>query len=211
MMEASMSRRALRAFFVATCALLASRCVATPLPDPPSADARAMSLVSSTPTTVTLLGRDGAIQPGGTRIRVTDPVTGNAGGRREVHVTASGAFQSEIAGSTADTIYVELLEASGVRFLAAVRDGGGGAAVSADPGPDRDGDGSPDAIDCAPDDPSLRGRECKAAGTACTTDANCAAGQSCVAGQCTTTGCLAAEICGNGLDDDCNGVIDDGC
>ncbi len=207
-----MFRRALRACFVATSALLASRCVATPLPDPPTADARAMSLVATTPTTVTLSGRDGAIHPGGARLRVTDAATGSAGGRREVHATAAGAFQSQIAGSTADTLYVELLEAAAPdRFLVAVRDGGGGAVVDVDPGPDRDGDGSPDAIDCAPDDPTLGGRQCPPAPIACATDGECPTGGACVAGTCSTTGCAATEICGNGLDDDCNGIIDDGC
>jgi hypothetical protein len=38
----------------------------------------------------------------------------------------------------------------------------------------------------------------------------CAAGQVCVEGVCTTGEC-GAEICGNGIDEDCDGVVDDGC
>ncbi|MBI5548670.1 MAG: hypothetical protein HY901_32715 [Deltaproteobacteria bacterium] len=43
----------------------------------------------------------------------------------------------------------------------------------------------------------------------CSSNSACPAGQVCVAGQCSA--CAAAEICSNGLDDDCDGVVDNGC
>jgi hypothetical protein len=68
----------------------------------------------------------------------------------------------------------------------------------------------------------------------CTTDADCAATQACVANRCMAEGCVdadgdgfcadvdcddhdaavhpgAAEVCGDGLDNDCDGVVDNGC
>ena len=44
-------------------------------------------------------------------------------------------------------------------FLAAISAGVGAVQV-VDAGPDTDGDGSPDAIDCAPEDDEYRGRRC---------------------------------------------------
>lgn len=37
----------------------------------------------------------------------------------------------------------------------------------------------------------------------------CAAGQLCASGKCKP--CLSSEVCGNSIDDDCDGVIDQGC
>ncbi len=206
-MTRSHARRSL-ASLLAALALSVSACVATPLPDPPSARPSAMALSAPQPAQLLLVGTDGAIVGGASRLRVTDPSTADLGGRVEAAVSAPGAFSATLAGALADVLYLEAVEPAGDVFLAAVTLQAG-VVASVDPGLDRDADGSPDAIDCAPDDPLLLARECPT-GAACATDLDCAAGQVCVAGVCRASSCVP-EICGNGLDDDCNGVIDDGC
>jgi hypothetical protein len=56
------------------------------------------------------------------------------------------------------------------------------------------------------------GYSCCAGSTqACTTSCGTAGSQSCSAVCSLTTCCAAAEVCGNGCDDNCNGSIDEGC
>ncbi len=181
-------------------------CIATPLPEPPSADPGAMTLTETQPAGIRLAGTSGAITPGSIRMRVTDPSTAATGGRVEVDVGADGAFGADLPGATTDVLYLEQVGPDRDLFFAAVQ-ASGTAAVSADPGPDSDGDGSPDAIDCAPLDRTLIARECATTGTECASDADCDPSSFCMGGTC--QGCMANEICSNGFDDNCNGTIDE--
>ena len=188
---------------------LSAACVATPQPEPPSLDPAAMSLVATGADTLRATGTAGAVRGAGDAmaLRLTIPRSAEMGGRIVVPLSREGAFSGELTGMAGDVVFIELIEAGGDRFLLAVSDAGDGVAATA-PGGDMDADGSPDAIDCAPSDPSLVGRECPA--TSCASDMDCAAGQTCSAGVC-SAGCAPAETCANGIDDDCNGLIDDGC
>jgi Cys-rich repeat protein len=192
---------------LALLALLASLgCVGTPLPDPPSARADLMMISDEPPTDVRLVGTDGAIvldeahEAGGT-LRVSVPRTD---ARSEGAVAMSGTFDVTLEGASTDTLYLELLDPERDIFLAAVAQVDG-VVVAVDDGGDRDGDLSPDSIDCAPDDPALASRECPT----CATDADCGAGQICTAGVCAVCPGGGVELCRNGLDDDCDGAIDE--
>lgn len=183
--------RALRCHVMGAMALVAMvvavgipACNATPLPMPPSArvDPSRMSLTSAQTTTITLRGSAGAITPGDVELRVTGPF-----GLSERRVRPDGSFVATLSGTLDDVLFLERIEADRDRFLIAVqRAAAGGEAVEAAPMPDdRDGDESPDAIDCAPDDDAQGGRRCMSS--------------TCVP---------VPEVC-NGLDDDCDGVVDD--
>ncbi len=187
-------------------ALVASLgCVGTPLPDPPSARADAMLLVAVPPNGVRLSGADGAIDVAdlsGASLRVTIP---RLDSRVETSISGAGAFTAELPGALTDTLYLELVDPSGDIFLLAVADGGAmDDAVVVVATADRDGDASPDAIDCAPDDAAYGSLACP---TTCSIDSDCALGQACLAGVCA----VLTEVCGNGLDDDGDGLIDEDC
>jgi hypothetical protein len=181
-------------------------CVGTPLPDPPSVRPEALTLTSENASMVRLTGADGAIDfgdrtPGG-MLRVT---VATLPARVEVPVSTSGAFTAVVGGTLADTLHLELVSAPEDAFLAAVAATADGVGLVG-AGPDVDRDGSPDAVDCAPTDPIYGAREC----IACASDADCMAGETCAAGICQTS--CSVEVCGNGLDDDCDGIVDDcGC
>lgn len=184
-----------------------SACLATPIPDPPSLDVTRMSLVQASATEVRISGGAGAVRPGGRALRVTNPAAAMGTSSVAIYTAADGSFGATLAGATADTLYLEGLSDTADTFELAVRLEGG-SVVSTGSGGDRDVDGSPDAIDCAPDDRMQSGQRC---GAACVTDLDCAAGQMCVSGVCTLSMCDVAEICGNAADDDCDGLTDDGC
>ncbi len=136
------------------------------------------------PERMRLEGSEGAIRPGGAALRVTMMRTAEIRGRVTVPVTARGAFSAELAGTLGDILYLERVDEAGDEFLVALA-AVGDRPTRVEAGRDRDGDGSPDAIDCAPDDPLQRGRECFPAE------------------------CMEEEVCGNDIDEDCDGVIED--
>jgi hypothetical protein len=211
-------------------------CVATPLPTPPSARAERMSLVGAADA-VTLSGGAGAIDRGSATVSSLR-VTG-ARAWTQVPLAADGSFAAALPGAVTDAYAIEAVLADRDVFLVAVAGlaGGGGAVEPADPGPDGDGDGSPDVVDCAPADPTVGGRRCEAecfaevcngldddcdgvvdeaCADGCTADGDCDDGDgstvdTCVDGVChhDVTACVA-EIC-NGVDDDCDGVVDEDC
>lgn len=179
-------------------------CVGTPLPDPPSARADLMTLTDVPPNAVRLDGAMGAIDPGSDRPGAATLRVTNADFETfvVVPVDETGAFSAELAAALDGTLHLELVDPEGDVFLAAVALVGE-SVVEVDDGGDRDGDLSPDAVDCAPDDGSLASRECPAE---CGTDADCAVGEMCFGGVCSV---MVTEICENRVDDDLDGLTDE--
>lgn len=195
------------ATFAALLALLPlTSCVATPLPDPPSANVSEMSLVEDGAGFVRLRGLPTAIRDGGEALRVTNA---RLDVRTNIFTAADGSFSTRIDGVLTDRLYLERVRSDADAFLVAVETTGtGDGRVMASMLSDRDMDLSPDEIDCAPDDPAFVAGECT---VVCMSDMECVAGQVCVAGVCAPLGCELAEVCGDGLDNDCDGTNDDGC
>ena len=195
---------------VSLAALLAlvplTSCVATPLPDPPSANVNEMSLVEDGPGFVRLRGLPTAIRDGGEALRVTNTRLDR---RTSIFTALDGSFSTRIEGVLSDRLYLEQVLTDAEVFLIAIEStGAADGRVMASMPSDRDMDDSPDEIDCAPDDPLLIARQCS---VACVSDMECVAGQVCVAGVCAPMGCELAEVCGDGLDNDCDGTNDEGC
>jgi Cys-rich repeat protein len=200
--------RTLRSLTIATLIAAVSQaggCFATPLPDPPSLTTSAMTLVEAAqPDRLIFSGADGAVGLGAIDMRVRS----SSGGTAVVATSSTGSFRVTVGGTITDVLYLEEVVATGPDvFLGAVRSAGGGAVAPVPETPDLDGDGSPDAIDCDPIDRDIVSVECS-----CASDADCAAmggAGRCISGTCTL--CSPIELCGDGIDDDCNGLVDDGC
>jgi hypothetical protein len=158
--EASMSRWPAALGLVVAWWCLA--CIATPLPTPPTADPDRITIVDAEGG-VRIQGEPGAIGPSPADVRITwePPPTASARPERvETTTTREGAFTAHLSGDRTSRYYLELLTADDDLFLVTITGGPGDSAVMVDSGSDRDGDGSPDFVDCAPDDPSLRGQRC---------------------------------------------------
>ncbi len=142
-------------------------CVTTPLPIPPTADPERIGISDSMngPPEVSVTGGPGAVDPGSedsNRLRITrvgEPIDG-APPFTEIEIAPDGSFEAVLTGYSSDLFYIELVTDDDDLYLITLQGGMDGPVQSVDPGPDRDGDGSPDAIDCAPDDDSVGGRRC---------------------------------------------------
>lgn len=184
--------------------VLYAGCIATPLPTPPTADVSKMTLIEGAqPDEVDLHGVADAITGELLSLRVSSSLSS-----AETTVAVDGSF--DVIGLPAmlpPLLYLEAITADEDVFLVAVERGAGTSVLEADAGPDRDFDGSPDAIDCAPDDPMLAGSRCPVVdtdGDGFSPPDDC---------DDTNPGINpgAGEVCGNGLDDNCDGVVEDGC
>jgi hypothetical protein len=136
-------------------------CVTTPVPVPPTLVEVDVSVIDiddeiDAPT-IPVTGGPGSIEPADATLRITNA---------DVDPHASVEFVPETDGSFSvdippgDRYFLEQITAGDDFFLVAVATSDEGAVEVVDPGPDADGDGSPDAIDCAPDDEEHRGQRC---------------------------------------------------
>jgi hypothetical protein len=137
---------------------------ATPLPQPPGLelDIEKVSVDSNGGEGILIVGQADAVSIPNIEIRVTpgptdsDPILeiGNA------TVDADGAFSVLVVSPLENTYYFERTDGDKDQYFAAISIDFEGNISEADPGPDADEDGSPDEIDCAPDDPTLGGQRC---------------------------------------------------
>jgi len=150
---------------------LTAGCVTTPLPVPPTVtvDIEQIVLGNDDRGGVSIVGNPGAVDPGGEEIRLTSSSDIDAAEPQfdELVVAEDGSFQAWVRGTPSDVFFIEHLWRNEDIYLIAVAgytevDGPDGPyeTILADPGADSDGDGSPDAIDCAPLDETLSGQEC---------------------------------------------------
>lgn len=146
--------------------VLAPACGVTPVPQPPlerTLHPENITIVQIAIEDVAVVGQEGAIVPGDVDVRITFEPTNVVlfplpfG---TTHVDERGAFSQNLPTERDSKFHFEALESDRDVFLGTITGGPGDTAVSTDPGPDRDDDGSPDAIDCAPDDPSVGGQRC---------------------------------------------------
>lgn len=145
-------------------------CISRPLPIPPTIEPEVdpdkitiESLDRGPGQAVRVAGGAGAIDPPGTVIRVTCVVPETpptTSGSSEITTEEDGSFEVNINDVGPGICYFEALLDDEDLFFAALRSTIEGNTIVADPGPDADGDGSPDAIDCAPDDDAIGGQRC---------------------------------------------------
>jgi hypothetical protein len=148
---------------LATLLLAVGGCVATPLPHPPTADPDLMHLEDHEEGGVVLSGDDGSIDPGGQALRVTVvPGPSSTARLRPLDTTAdaAGRFSVLFAAERTDFFFIEAILEDEDLFLIAVTGGPDGGVRPIVGLSDRDEDGSPDDIDCAPDDPTRSGQRC---------------------------------------------------
>jgi hypothetical protein len=140
-------------------------CVATPLPQPPnvSIDPELIELIEIDADMVEISGASGAVEPGESELRSTVPPSpdGRVPPRyAEFQSTVDGAFSAQSLGTREDEFFLEALLDDEDLFLLRFTGGPGTSIEVLDPGPDSDGDGSPDLADCAPEDSRVTGQRC---------------------------------------------------
>ncbi len=137
-------------------------CVATPLPQPPSFELDTGAVdVELSDAAVTFIGSSGALTPGSVDLRVSPGPTDSDPPLElgTATVAEDGSFTVFVVSPDDNIFFFEALTDDEDIFVIAVTIDGD-AIVEADPGPDTDQDGSPDEIDCAPEDADLSGQRC---------------------------------------------------
>jgi hypothetical protein len=141
-------------------------CATTPVPVPPTVEVTP-ELISATYGDEEMLklfieGAPGAIEPPNVLLRIisvdgddstTDPFI-------EFNPNADGSFNQTVPGQAGLSHYLEVIDEDDDWFLMAFTAGPNDTIVEVEPGNDGDGDGSPDAIDCAPENDQYRGQRC---------------------------------------------------
>lgn len=155
--------RHLSGLALAACGL--AGCVTTPVPVPPTVvevDLGKIDIQDEIDAPyVPISGGPGSIDPPDTRIRIT-----NAEAEPpppsfvELVPNEDGSFSVSAPGPAASRYFIEALTDDDDIFLVAIASSPEGGVVAVDPGGDADDDGSPDAIDCAPEDEAYRGQRC---------------------------------------------------
>ncbi len=159
---ASLMNATTKALLLLSALLGPAGCGATPVPQPPGTD-YALDVTKVTVEiggsfVTAVVGAPGAVQPGSFELRITPVSTGDPPlviGSNQV--AADGSFDIAVQGTLVDLYYFEAVEPTGDVYFGVIQ---GDPPELADPGPDTDGDGSPDAIDCAPQDPNIQGTGC---------------------------------------------------
>jgi hypothetical protein len=138
--------------------------VTTPVPVPPTVDIDLSKVDVEDEIDsqfVQISGGPGSIDPPDALLRITNA---EADAPPDAFVefvpSADGSFSVVVPGLPAPRYYIEMIVEDDDLFLMAIASGPTGGVVVVDPGPDADRDGSPDAIDCAPEDDRYRGRRC---------------------------------------------------
>ncbi len=151
-----------------TIAWLQAGCLTTPLPVPPTIEPEAHPehiTIEDHDGGVLITGEAGAFEPPDSTIRVSygdEPIDSLPPQRAEVVVGDDGSFQGWVMGGFRNRYFIEILLEDEDLFVMAITGDidDSPRAIETEAGPDRDGDGSPDEIDCAPDDETLGGRRC---------------------------------------------------
>lgn len=152
-------------------ALCIAGCVTTPLPIPPTltVDVDQIELSNDDRGGVSIVGSPGAIDPGSVDVRMTSSseIDSVEPELDEFAVGEDGSFQTWLRGDPTNIFFIEHLWTNEDIFVTAIvgfsevdTPDPPYETITADPGADSDGDGSPDAIDCAPLDETLSGRRC---------------------------------------------------
>lgn len=147
------------------CSLFAlAACVATPLPQPPSFELD-VDLVEAEyeGAAVTFTGSAGALTPGGVGLRVSPGATDSDPPLElgSAEVEADGSFVVFVVSPEDNVFFFEVITDDADIFVGAVSIDAEGNVIETDAGPDSDDDGSPDEIDCAPDDATVSGQRCE--------------------------------------------------
>lgn len=151
-----------RLFLVLSLLVGSWACVATPVPQPPDIelDVAKIRYELVEGNVVAVIGEPGAIEPGDFELRirpVPDPPSDVQIELGTTTVAADGSFSVLLLGHPNDLFYFEAIEPTRDVYFGVIQ---GDPPAEADPGPDSDEDGSPDRIDCAPDDPTRQGSRC---------------------------------------------------
>ncbi len=137
-------------------------CVTTPVPVPPTVDVDLTTIDIwddiDTPF-IQITGGLGAIDPPDTTIRITT-VADDTPPHPSIEIVPNddGSFTANV--ELGGRYYLEAITEDDDVFLLAIANGPEGEVISVPAGDDSDDDGSPDVIDCAPEDDRYRGQRC---------------------------------------------------
>jgi hypothetical protein len=135
-----------------------------PVPPTVTIDPELITIVEEGIETTRVSGGPGVFDPPNQRVRVSnaDPPVDSIPPPvefTEVTTGADGSFSATLLGTLENVFFIEVILEEEDLFMVAVQGGMDGPVQTVTP-LDSDGDGSPDAIDCAPDDRAFGGQRC---------------------------------------------------